>query len=127
MVAVAGGGDAEDFFDGGFATEYFLEAVATHGDVTVLDGLFVKLGRMRAAVDEVLQRVSHEADLIDGESALEAAASAGLATHSAHDLAGEMRRKADRLEIALLHLRGCFAYWAEFAHQTLGKEGTDSA
>ena len=56
-MALAGGGDGEDFFDGGLAGEDFLETVAAHGHVAVFERLLHELGGMRSRVDEVLQGV----------------------------------------------------------------------
>ena len=48
-----GGGDGNDFLDGGFALHYFMPAVFAHRDVAVANGLDAKFHSLGAVGDEL--------------------------------------------------------------------------
>ena len=125
LVNDVGGGDGDDFLDGGEALGDLVPAVHAHGDVAFLQRGGADVGGGGGVGDHFLDGGGDEGGFVDGESAAEAGVAAAVAAFGAEDLAGEVVGDAEFGFFFVADVAGDFAMGAEAADEALGEKGAD--
>ena len=123
---VRGGGDGNQFFERGIASDNLLPRTLTHGNHAFFCGLGAQRGNGGAAGDEILHGVGDGADFHNSHTPAVAGAAAFPAADRRQDVVLLRDREAKGAEIAIVVLvffRRCAAVRAEPADEALGEKG----